>query len=199
MPPTTPSQWNQRYLEGNLPWDSGLPSQELQRMIDEGLLTPCRAVEFGCGAGTNAIYLAEQGFDVTAVALSPKAIEMAQARAEGLANKPVFLVADITRLPPLGPPFEFIFDRGCYHCLRLIDLAGYRAALVQLSAPGTRLLLLAGNANEQTEQGPPRVKEEEIRHELSELFEIHSIHEFRFQDRGGAAGPLGWSCWMTRR
>jgi SAM-dependent methyltransferase len=199
MPPNTPSQWNQRYLQGDLPWDSGLPSRELNRVIEEGLLAPCRAIELGCGTGTNACYLAERGFQVTAVDVSAKAIEMADAQAEALKQRPTFVVADITRLPAVGGPFEFIFDRGCYHCLRLIDLAGYRSALEQLSTAGTRLLLLTGNANEQTEQGPPRVREEEIRSELGVLFEIHWIREFRFQDRGGAEGPLGWSCWMTRK
>jgi SAM-dependent methyltransferase len=168
-------------------------------VLDEGLLAPCRAIELGCGTGTNACYLAERGFEVTAVDVSAKAIEMAEARAEGLNRKPTFLVADITRPSPIVGPFAFIFDRGCYHCLRLVDLAGFRAALEQLSMPGTRLLILTGNANEQTEQGPPRVREEEIRSELSGLCDIHWIREFRFQDRGGAEGPLGWSCWMTRK
>jgi SAM-dependent methyltransferase len=199
MPPTTQAEWNERYLEGTLPWDSRLPSRELKRVIDEGLLKPCRAVELGCGSGTNAIYLAEQGFQVTALDLSEKAIEIAQSRAAGLEQRPEFLVADLTHLPPLATPFEFLFDRGVYHCLRQIDLAGYRAALERLSGSNTRLLLLAGNANEQTEQGPPRVHEAEIRSELGDLFEIHWIREFRFQDIGGADGPLGWSCWMTRR
>lgn len=199
MPPTTQAEWNERYLEGNLPWDSRLPSQELKRVIEAGLLTPCRAIEVGCGTGTNAIYLAEGGFQVTGLDLSAKAIEIAQARAVGLKHQPDFLVADITRLPALAAPFDFIFDRGCYHCLRLADPAGYRAALERLSGPGTRFLLLAGNANEQTEQGPPRVHELEIRREFGDLFDISWIREFRFQDPGGAAGPLGWSCWMTRR
>lgn len=199
MPPTSPHEWNQRYLDGNLPWDSGLVSQELILAVEQQWLTACRAVELGCGTGTNAIYLAEQGFQVTAIDVSAKAIELAQAHVRQMAHPPRFLVADITRLPALDGPFQFIFDRGCYHCLRLTDLDAYRAALMQLSVPGTRFLLLAGNANEQTEHGPPRVKESEIRRELGDLFEIHSIREFRFQDRGGAAGPLGWSCRMTRR
>ena len=30
-------------------------------------IAPCRAVELGCGTGTNAVWLAQQGFDLTAV------------------------------------------------------------------------------------------------------------------------------------
>lgn len=199
MPPSNPQEWNERYLKGELPWDSRLPSRELVRVIEEEQVAPCRVIELGCGAGTNAIYLAQRGFTVTAVDLAPAAIEMARQRAEGLLNPPQWLVADVTRLPPFDEPFDLLFDRGCYHCIRSDNLAGYLQTLEQISRPGTRFLLLTGNANEQTEFGPPRVHEEEIRTELGPLFEIHWIRPFRFQDADGSDGPLAWSCWMTRR
>ena len=59
--------------------------------------------------------------------------------------------------------------------------------------------MLCGNADESVEHGPPRVTEADIRSEWSGLFEIHWIRAFRFEDRGGVPGPLGWACWMTRR
>jgi hypothetical protein len=60
-------------------------------------------------------------------------------------------------------------------------------------------LSLAGNANEQSELGPPRVSEQEIRNELGGLFEVQELRAFRFQDPGGVDGPLGWSCLMVRQ
>jgi methyl halide transferase len=73
--------WNQRYETGSTPWDSGLPSAELCRVIEESNIQPCRVLELGCGTGTNAILLAERGFEVTAVDLSPLAIEQAKRKA----------------------------------------------------------------------------------------------------------------------
>ena len=92
-----------------------------------------------------------------------------------------------------------MFDRGCYHCARRVDLPGFLDTVKWLAAPSARLLLLCGNANEQSAQGPPKLTETEIRTEWESLFEINWIREFRFEDRGGVPGPLGWACWMTHR
>ena len=94
---------------------------------------------------------------------------------------------------------DLVFDRGCYHCCRRVDLDGYLATLRNVTRPGTVYLSLSGNANEQTEQGPPRVTEEEIRAELGGVFEVQQLRAFRFEDPGGVDGPLGWSCVMVRR
>ena len=74
--------WNVRYVEGDTPWDSKLVSLELRRVIKEQGIKPCRVLELGCGTGTNAIYLAKQGFEVTAVEISERALEMAALQAQ---------------------------------------------------------------------------------------------------------------------
>jgi len=44
-------------------------------------LTPGRALDLACGSGRNALWLAEQGWSVTAVDGSPTAIEILRSRA----------------------------------------------------------------------------------------------------------------------
>ena len=75
MPPTTAPEWDQRYREGTTPWDSGVRSRELARVLDETEIVPCRTAELGCGTGTNAVFLAQQGFAVTAIDCSSRAFE----------------------------------------------------------------------------------------------------------------------------
>ena len=58
--------WHKRYSDKDTPWDSGQPSRELERILEEGWIKPCRVLELGCGTGTNAVYLAQRGFEVTA-------------------------------------------------------------------------------------------------------------------------------------
>lgn len=195
---TTPD-WDQRYRSGDAPWDSGLPSRELKRVLEEQGLKPCRALELGCGSGTNAVFLAQQGFSVTAVDVSNVALERARQRAAEAGVEVEFLQGDVCHLDQDFEPFDFLFDRGCYHCARRLDLSGYLETLQCVSRRGTKYLSLVGNANEQTDEGPPRLREDEIRADLGDLFEIEQLREFRFEDPGGADGPLGWSCWMTRR
>ncbi len=204
------AHWDQRYLRGDAPWNSGLVSRELLRVVAEEHVAPCRSVELGCGAGTNVVHLAQQGFDVLGTDCSAVAIERARTLAVEAGVVVQLAVADLCRasdireeIGDVAAKFErqcsFVFDRGCYHCARRVNLAGFLETVEWLAAPNARLLLLCGNGNDPAQQGPPKVTEAEIRSEWGPLFEIEWIREFHFEDRGGIPGPLGWVCWMIRR
>jgi SAM-dependent methyltransferase len=197
------TEWEQRYAKKETPWDSGEPSRELQRILHEGHVRPCRMLELGCGTGTNAVYLATQGFDVTAVDLSALAIEQAEAKAQAVKVAVNFLQADILQLPDLGG-FPFVFDRGVYHHLRTVNLDRFRQILARVTQPGSLYLTLAGNANEDPmpEQGPPRVHAHEICLELAPLFDLVQLREFRFDGvriQGVLMSPLAWSALLRRK
>lgn len=67
----TPTDWAQRYAEGDTPWDRGVPHPELAARLARGELTPpvgtARALIPGCGPGHDALALARVGWDVIAV------------------------------------------------------------------------------------------------------------------------------------
>jgi SAM-dependent methyltransferase len=194
------TRWNERYEKGDTPWETGQPSSELQRVLTEVPIRPCRALELGCGTGANALWLAAEGFDVTALDLSPRAIEQARQRADDAGVRIRFLAADLLHPPAeLAGPFDFFFDRGCYHAVRRVDVAAYLETLRRLTHPGTLGLVLAGNAREPHVPGPPFVTEEEIRSELGSLFDIIQLREFRF-DQVESVGTrfLAWSCLLQR-
>src|SRR5438477_8901711 len=119
--------WENRYRTGERPpWDTGRVSAELVRRLAQYPIPPGRAIELGCGTGVNAVWLAQQGFEVTAVDLSPLAIERAQQRAEAAGVRVRFLTADLLHPPEeLAGPFDFFFDRGCYHVVRRADVQAY--------------------------------------------------------------------------
>jgi methyl halide transferase len=194
------TQWNDRYRDGNVPWDTGRPSSELQRVGSDHGIGPCRALELGCGTGANCVWLAEQGFDVTGVDVAPLAIEQASQRAHAAGVAAKFVVADVLHLPDLGAPFEFFFDRGCYHAIRREAPAAYAPAVASHLAPGARGLILAGNAKEPHDPGPPTVTEQQLRDELGVAFDILALREFRFDEAPGAPAQfLGWSCLLEKR
>ncbi|HLW68214.1 MAG TPA: class I SAM-dependent methyltransferase [Gemmataceae bacterium] len=193
--------WDERYRQPDqAPWDTGRPSAELERQLAKRKLAPCRAIELGCGTGTNAVWLAQQGFDVTGIDLSPTAIERAKAKATEAGVQVRFLQADVFALLDLGPAFPFFFDRGCYHVVRRVNAAGFLRTLQSITATGAEGLVLTGNAKEPHSPGPPVVTEAEIRAELGGAFEIVSLEEFRFdQDPITNTRFLGWSCWLKKK
>lgn len=194
------SRWDESYTKNETPWETGQPSSELQRIVAEAGIKPGRTLELGCGTGANAVWLAQQGFDVTALDLSGVALEKARQRAVSAGVRIRFLQADVLKPPAeLIGPFDFFFDRGCYHVVRREDPAAYPALLARLTRQGSHGLVLTGNAREPHEPGPPVVSDEEIRSELGGPFEIVQLREFHF-DQVEKVGMrfLGWSCLLRR-
>jgi SAM-dependent methyltransferase len=197
--PERPS-WDERYKSGDTPWDSGRPSEELVRVLAETNIAPCRAVELGCGTGTNAVWLAQRGFDVTAIDISPLALAQAQRRAADAGVRVQFLEANVLEpAPELAGPFDFFFDRGCYHVVRRDSVGAYLATLRRITHPGTTGLVLTGNAREPHDPGPPVVSETDLREELGSVFAIVQLREFRFDtDEHGGVRFLAWSALLRR-
>jgi SAM-dependent methyltransferase len=193
--------WDARYVRGDTPWDSGKPSEELVRVLDEEQIAPCQAIDLGCGTGTNASYLASRGFDMTAADISPTAIDRCRPRRATTEPRIRWLQADLLDPPAdIGGPYEFFFDRACYHVVRRVDVPAFFRTLERITAPGTRGLVLAGNAKEPMQPGPPTVTEEELRTEWGGLFEISWLREFRFDAaREHEPRPLGWTFFVRRR
>ncbi len=192
--------WNNRYVTNDMPWNSGLPSLQLATILKKHNINPCRALDLGCGTGTNSLFLAKEGFEVTGVDCAAEALIIAQKRSDEEGQQIDFIETDLSQWNPQFEPFNFIFDRGCFHCVRKTGLEGFLKMLKNVSQSGTYYLALTGNANDvEQEHGPPQLTKEEIENDLGSLFEIIDLHEFHFEDADHVQGPLGWSALMRRK
>jgi SAM-dependent methyltransferase len=134
-----------RYRCGRPRWDTGITPPELVSFV-EGEGTPAgRALDLGCGTGTNVAYLARRGWDAVGVDFSPQAIALGRRRARdaGVSERARFVVADATRLPDLGPPFDLALDMGCLHSVPAAGRARYAAGLAARLRVGATYLLYA--------------------------------------------------------
>jgi SAM-dependent methyltransferase len=96
--------WDDRYRSQPALW-SGRPNLHLIAEADQ--LAPGTALDVGCGEGADAIWLAERGWQVTAVDISPVALERAALHASEVgaevADRIHWLHRDLTDWePPLG-------------------------------------------------------------------------------------------------
>lgn len=188
--------WEKQYQSSGLPWETNRPSSELQRVISDCHIQPCRAVEFGCGTGDDAVWLASRGFEVTAVDLSSEAIDQARGLARAAGVSVNFIVADVTAPGVFSDKYDFFYDCGSYTAVHLDDGPAYRHAIERTCRPGALGLVLMGNALEPGgEDGPTVLEEWQVRAEWSQGFDIVSLRSFRFDARReGEARYLGWSC-----
>lgn len=125
------------------PWDSGVTPPEVADEIAEGRVKVGRALDLGCGTGTNSIYLAQHGFKTFGVDFSPHAIELARAKARRAGVHVDFYINDVTRLDFFREPFDFILDIGCFHGLDWDSRDRYFDNLVRLTCPGALFMLYA--------------------------------------------------------
>ena len=99
------SDWEARYSSGNYrsrPWPSDLLEEWLPRM-PKG-----RALDVPSGSGRNALYLAENGFDVDAVDISASALEiLGKAATESNLNIRCHEL-DLDRESPPEPPYQLL-------------------------------------------------------------------------------------------
>lgn len=101
---------------GKIPWNIETPPDVLVELIENGKVKPCKTIDFGCGAGNYAIYLASIGFDVTGIDISPTAIEVARENAKKKEIKGNFLAADVLGdLEEVKETFDFAYDWELLH------------------------------------------------------------------------------------
>ncbi len=95
-----------------LPWHRPIVPPSLTRAVSEQ--TNGKALDLGCGSGVYAIYLTQQGFDVTAIDFVPDALKMAQQRANQMQVTINFVEADVLEWET-DEKFNLVFDSGCLH------------------------------------------------------------------------------------
>ena len=134
-----------RYLLGTARWDTGITPPEVVSLIEGERLPPGRAIDLGCGTGTNAIYLARHGWEAVGVDFVRRAVRIARrkARRAGVSERVHFLTGDVTRLEglDLGGPFDLALDIGCAHGLPPQSLPGYARSVGRILRPGAVFML----------------------------------------------------------
>lgn len=148
----------------DLPWAHDEPTLFLAEICRRR--KPGKALDIGCGTGTDSVFLAEQGWDVTSLDFVPKALEYTQARAKSVGVDVTPVEADITQWePPIK--YDLVLDHGLLHNMDPVRYPAYRACVMKALAEDGEFVLLhwhpryAGQAN--GKMGPTRVGREDIK------------------------------------
>ncbi len=125
--------FNLRYIR-RPPWDSGITPPELQAFLKG--LSPGRAIDLGCGTGTNLITLARLGWQVTGIDIASRAINQARKKAMQAGVTADLYVGDVSRLDGIFGPYDFVLDLGCLHGLSEQEKDGYLRQIDRILRPG---------------------------------------------------------------
>lgn len=134
----------------NPPWDSGISPPELEDFIEN--YPPGKAIDIGCGTGTNVITLAQAGWQVTGVDFAPTAINIAKRKVEKAGIEAELFVRDATDLEGISGPFDLALDIGCFHSIGA-KKTDYLAELDRILAPGGHWLMYGFFSSDQSGPG----------------------------------------------
>lgn len=179
--------WNRKHAEGEHHF-GGRPNRFL--VAEAADLAPGRALDVACGAGRNAVWLAEGGWEVTAVDFSAVALASARRLAAETGVEVEWIEADVLEYLPEPAGFDFV-------CVLYLQLPAEERRLVLARAAGAvapgGTLVVVGHDLENLEYGhggpqDPRVlfTPEEIAAELAGL----RIEKAERVDRDGAIDAL---------
>jgi 2-polyprenyl-3-methyl-5-hydroxy-6-metoxy-1,4-benzoquinol methylase len=103
-----------------------------------------RALDVGCGIGTNSFYLAKRGYSVTGVDISHQMISAARTAAAthiGLDNQPRFICADFCDWCPDEPEFDLVIATAFVHLFPApLDRAVADGVLSHVAPHGTAIM-----------------------------------------------------------
>ena len=198
-------KWDRYFAEAEQsgvppPWESDVVFSALPRIVQENL-PGGSAIELGCGASATSVWLAANGFDVTAVDIS----ELALSRARRIypASRVEWQLADILdeafALQHAGK-YDLVFDMQCFHCLREVDENAAAAVIEKLLIPGGIAVVVCGASVEgEQARGPPRVARDDFLRPFVSMLKL-SVVSFelgRFNSTVfyGSSNPP--ACWIA--
>lgn len=156
--------WEAFYVDGRARW-SGRPNGTLVAEVAE--LKPGRALDLGCGQGADAIWLAQQGWTVTAVDISPTALATGARNAEAAGAAPGTIAWERHDLAVSLPAGAFDLVAATFlHSPVDIPRAQILRDVAELIVPGGTLLVI-GHVASETHQHPELKSPEEVAEELA--------------------------------
>ncbi len=116
---------------GKAPWDTGISPPELYDFIASH--PAGRALDIGCGTGTNVITLANTGWQVTGFDFASRAIQIAKRKLKHADIQADVFADDAAQMKKVHGQFDLALDMGCFHGIE--NKGDYLTQLTRILAP----------------------------------------------------------------
>ena len=167
--------WERHYEEKDLRWDLDEVAPPFVRLWEERKFSPCKAIVPGCGAGHEVMFLAKQGFNVTALDYTHGAIKLIKSAFEENNYSGEVLQQDFFELDcNYNEKFELMLEHTFFCAINPNMRQEYVETAKRILKPGGYLVGLFYETNE--DGGPPfNTHKEDIEKYFSSSFKIESL------------------------
>jgi SAM-dependent methyltransferase len=192
--------WNERYKTGNLPWDTNEADEHLVHLVATKTILPGKALDVGCGTGTNSLWLARQGFSVLGVDIAREAIDLANVKNNDKSLSCEFAYMDFLHDNSLAQSYDLVYDRGCFHSFDKEEerLLFARQVSRVLKTNGIWVSLIGSTEGAPREMGPPRRSANDVVKAIEPYLEILELRSVFFQAKLPVI-PKAWLCIARKR
>jgi SAM-dependent methyltransferase len=185
--PRDAAYWQTIYeTEKTPPWDKGEAAPPLVRAVrGAGLPKGARVLVPGCGRGHEALFLAREGFEVTAVDFASDAVAYLKAHTEGLPVR--VLERDLFSLgEDMAGRFDLAVEHTCFCAIPLEMRGAYAEVMAKILSDGGRIIGLFYETDN-LDHPPFRTTDADVRNYFPKYFDILSCArpEDSFENRLG--------------
>ena len=173
-----------------IPWEIKTVDPNLKQFLDSIDLNTGKLLELGSGSGYDSVYLADHGFDVTAIDVSEDVIELS--KKIHVNSKVNFVAADFFQ-DITDKKFDVIYDRGFLHNYKNRLQEIFEKLNILLTDNG-KLIIITGSPCQPIIEScmPPPIFLGEIEYYSSNFFKIVLAKEIPFITDANFENCLGY-------
>ena len=183
---------------GTPAWDIGRPQKKFTELARRGEITGS-VLDIGCGTGEQALFFAQEGYEVWGIDSAPLAIQKAREKADGRGLQVNFCVLDALDLSSLNRKFDTATDSGLFHTLSDEDRPLFADTLAATLFSGGKYFMLCFSDQEPTGYGPRRISKKEIQDSFRDGWSINYIRPAIFESRTRTKGPRAWLSSISKK
>lgn len=176
------------------PWVAGTASPELIELVWEQVITPgMNVLEIGTGVGTESIFLATRGMNVSGIDLSDAAINIAKKLADLYGVQVNLKQGDALNMDFQDQQFDAVCDQGVFHHLRDEERDRYAREVARVLKPNGLLALRCFSDKIPGSGQPRRISSTDLLDTLLPYFKLEQMKRVLSFSTADRQRPLGWS------
>jgi ubiquinone/menaquinone biosynthesis C-methylase UbiE len=184
--PTWDDYYKNEKIE-KMPWYNEKLDFDLEEELNDMQINNGIFLDIGTGLGTQAMQLANKGFDVIGSDISETVIKRNKIMYENKYPNLEFIVDNILDSNFNDDYFDYIFDRGCFHVFSQEDRRKYYNQIKRILKQNGILFLKCFSIAEPMKDGPYRFSHKDIHNIFYKNFQIKNIKKTIYQ---GTLDPL---------